>query len=195
MRSDGGNDSMFGFLVGAACVAGLFRVMRRRRGDYGWHGCGDHRHHSHHGHHSGGWDGGRGPWGRGGDDGGSRTPWWLRGLFSRLDTTPGQEKVIREVMNELRDEGRDLRGEFRKARGDLAGALRSEGVDETALGEAFARHDDALLRMRKGVVGALAKLHEALDERQRRVLADWLESSRGFGGGARDRDEDERGMA
>ena len=116
-------------------------------------------------------------------------------MFSRLDTTPGQEKVIREVMNELRDEGRDLRGEFRKARGDLAGALRSEGVDETALGEAFARHDDALLRMRKGVVGALAKLHEALDERQRRMLADWLESGRGFGGGPRDRYDDERGMA
>lgn len=186
---------MFGFLVGAACVAGLVRVMRRRHG-YGWHGCGHHRHRGHHfGGWVGGWDGGRGPWGGGGHDGGSRTPWWLRGLFSRLDTTPGQEKVIREVINELRDEGRDLRGEFRKARGDLAGALRSEGVDETALGEAFARHDDALLRMRKGVVGALAKLHEALDERQRRMLADWLESGRGFGGGPRDRYDDERGMA
>ena len=50
-----------------------------------------------------------------------------------------------------------------------------------ALGDAFARHDDALERARKAAVGALAKLHDALDERQRRILANWLEA-RGRGG-------------
>lgn len=160
---------MFGFIVGAACLAGLIHMMRRRR-CYGRGGWGH--------HHSGGW-------GRGWDDDygrGSGTPFWLRGLFSRLDTTPGQEKVIREVVDELRTEASGFRGEVRRARGDLADALRSDTVDETALGEAFARHDDALTRVRKGVVGGLAKLHEALDERQRRILADFLES-RGGGWG------------
>ncbi len=163
---------MFGFIVGAACLAGLVHMMRRRRcyGRGGW------------GHHDGGgW--GRGGWGRGWDDGHERSPFWLRGLFSRLDTTPGQEKVIREVMDELRTEASGFRGEMRRARGDLADALRSDIVDETALGEAFARHDDALTRVRKGVVGGLAKLHEALDERQRRLLAEWLEARGGWGGG------------
>jgi uncharacterized membrane protein len=163
---------MFGFIVGAACLAGLIHMMRRRRcyGRGGWGGWGHHHHH--------------GGWGRGWDDDrGGGSPFWLRGLFSRLDTTPGQEKVIREVVEELRNEASGFRGEVRRARGDLADALRSDNVDETALGEAFARHDDALTRVRKGVVGGLAKLHEALDERQRRLLADFLESRGGWGGG------------
>jgi uncharacterized membrane protein len=161
---------MFGFIVGAACLAGLVHMMRRRR-CYGRGGWGHH----HHQHEGRGWDG---PW----DHRGSGGPFWLRGLYSRLDTTPGQEKVIREVVDELREEAQGFRGEVGRARGDLADALRSDTVDETALGEAFARHDDALTRVRKGLVGGLAKLHEALDERQRRQLAQWLEARGGWGG-------------
>lgn len=167
---------MFGFLVGTACLVGLIHVMKRRRG-YARGGCGPGGWGGGHWGHHGGW-GRHGGWGHDGGDGGGRNPWWLRGLFSRLDTTPGQEKVIREVLGDLQQDGQSLRGEFRKARTDLASALRSETVDETALGEAFARHDEALERMRKGVVGALSKLHDALDERQRRLLAEWLESGR-----------------
>lgn len=200
---------MLGFLFGAACVMGAVHLMRRR---YGWrygrgcgprwggHGCGgrgrgawgDHREWS----GRGGWDdlgdsphddfGPRASWA--GPSGG-RNPWWLRGLFLRLDTSPGQEKVIREVLGELQGEGRSLRDELRKARVDVAGVLRSDSVDATAMGEAFARHDDALDRMRKGLVGALAKLHEALDERQRRMLAQWLESGRLWQRGRRDHDD------
>jgi Spy/CpxP family protein refolding chaperone len=172
-------DRMFGFIVGAACLAGLVHMMRHRR-CYGRGGWGHHHFEGHEGHHRHGW--GRGwdsPWEHGG---GRSGPFWLRGLFSRLDTTPGQEKVIREVVDELREEAQGFRGELGRARGDLADALRSDTVDETALGEAFARHDDALTRVRKGMVGGLAKLHEALDERQRRMLAQWLESRGGWGG-------------
>jgi uncharacterized membrane protein len=164
---------MFGFLLGAAAVATLVYVKRRHRG-YARH-C-----------HGGGRWGGEHGWGRGwhggwGERHGGSGPFWLRGVFARLDTTPGQEKVIREVVDELREHGRDLRGELQRGRGDLADALRADTVDATALGDAFARHDDALDRVRKAVVGALAKLHDALDERQRRILAQWLES-RGGGG-------------
>lgn len=169
---------MFGFLLGAAAVATLVYVKRRHRGFSRCHGGG------HGGDH--GW--GRG-WGRHGGGWGERHggsgPFWLRGVFARLDTTPGQEKVIREVVDELREHGGDLRGEFQRGRGDLADALRADTVDATALGDAFARHDDALERARKTAVGALAKLHDALDERQRKILANWLES-RGRGGPYRD---------
>lgn len=200
---------MLGFLLGAACVAGAVHMMRRR---YGWRyggrgcggprGCGSHGWGSHHGrgwghHHGHGWGDGGGDHhddfaGRGGWDGpaGGRNPWWLRGVFLRLDTSPGQEKVIREVLGEMRDEGRSLREELRKARVDVATVLRSDSVDATAMGEAFGRHDDALDRMRKGLVGALAKLHEALDERQRRLLAQWLESGRMWHRHGRDHGDD-----
>lgn len=209
---------MLGFLFGAACVAGVLHVMRRRRGwRYGGRSCGYHRgwgsHHGCGGHGCGGhgrgghgWDdhggydredfgGGQG-WDGPGSGGGSRNPWWLRGLFLRLDTSPGQEKVIREVLGEMRDEGRVMREELRKARVDVATVLRSDSVDATAMGEAFGRHDDALDHMRKGLVGALAKLHEALDERQRGMLAQWLESGRMWHRPGRDRDRgDEAGVA
>lgn len=166
---------MFGFLFGAAAVATAFYLKRRYRG-YGHGGAchsGGHWRSRHWGRH-----GGHDDWGA--RHGGSG-PFWLRGVFARLDTTPGQEKVIREVFDEMREHGRDLGAEFKRARTDLADALRADSVDATVLGEAFARHDEALERMRKAGVGALAKLHDALDERQRRVLAQWIESRGGRG--------------
>jgi uncharacterized membrane protein len=176
---------MFGFLFGAAAVATLFYVKQRRRGWARHGGC-------HGGSYSGGGPWGRAHWGRRGHWGGEghddwgaphggSSPFWLRGVFARLDTTPGQEKVIREVFDEMRAHGRDLGAEFGRARTDVADALRADTIDATALGEAFGRHDDALDRMRKAAIGALAKLHDALDERQRRLLAQWIESRRGGG--------------
>ncbi len=52
------------------------------------------------------------------------------------------------------------------------------------LGELFARHDEKLREMRKTFVGSLAKVNEALDEDQRKKLADIVEGGFGpFGGG------------
>jgi hypothetical protein len=72
---------------------------------------------------------------------------------------------------------------MRRSKHHQAVALRSDNVDETALGEAFARHDETLEKLRKSAVGAIAKLHDALDERQRTMLAEWLESPRSYWGG------------
>lgn len=160
---------MLGFLVGTACLIGLVKVLRAGRrggacGGRGWSG--------HHGHH--GWKGGG--WGRSARGGG----FWLRGLFERLDTSPGQEKVIKQSVEELFDAGRGVRGELEQSRRDLAAALRSGVIDETAMGELFARHDDKLREARKTLVGSLAKVNDALDETQRKQLADLLE--RGLGG-------------
>ena len=181
---------MCGFLLGTACLIGLLVTLARGRGGYGgpWRrrgyvwgggGCGYAGRSSWEGgpggeqaqqdhHHRRGWSGNR---------------WFLRGLFERLDTTPGQEKVIIAAIDEMRDAAETLRGEVRKTREDVAKAARSPSFDETVMGEAFARHDQGLETMRKAAVGAMARIHAVLDERQREKLADIIESGPNFFGG------------
>jgi hypothetical protein len=178
---------MLGVLIGTVCLVGLIRTLRWGRrggcagyggpwgGGYGRRGFGGH----HHGHHGwgGGWDGyagggfGSGGWGGPGV--------FLRMLFQRLETTPGQEKVIVAAFQEMREEGRKARGELKSSRADLAKAMRSPAVDEVLFGEMFARHDTALETLRRAGVGAIAKVHDALDERQRARLADMIEAGPG----------------
>jgi hypothetical protein len=104
----------------------------------------------------------------------------MRGLFERLDTTPGQEKVIQEEVETLRSRFSDLRREWKASGDDLARAMRAESFDETLMGELFARHDDRLREMRKDLVGSLARIHDALDEQQRERVAELLERGRGW---------------
>lgn len=179
---------MFGFLIGTVCLIGLIKVLRggyRRgygHGGCGWSGgsCGGGYGRGWGGHH--GWDhgGDHGGWERGGfRDGGA---FWLRALFERLDTSPGQEKVIREAIDEVRRNASTLRDEGRATRADVAKAVKSPSFDETVMGELFARHDNHLEKMRKDLVGAIAKVHAVLDDRQRELLAQLIE--RGPFGGA-----------
>lgn len=109
------------------------------------------------------------------------TFFFLRRVFQALDTSPGQEKVIRAAVEELVQVMTQHRGEMQKSREDIAKAMRGPSFDETTMGELFARHDAALESMRKAVVGALAKTHEALDEEQRKRLANMIERAGGFG--------------
>ncbi len=99
---------MFGFLIGTACLIGLIKVARHGGG----YGCG-----SRYGSCSSGYergcgggggyqDEGGGPWGRHGGQGrhgGFGPRIFLRAAFERLDTTPGQEKVILQAVDELRE--------------------------------------------------------------------------------------------
>jgi hypothetical protein len=105
-------------------------------------------------------------------------------LFERLDTTPGQEKVIREAVEEFRDTIVGSRKEVGLSRDDVSKAIRGESFDETVMGDMFARHDDRLRELQKAFVGAMARIHEALDDSQRKRLADLLLSGPrlGFGG-------------
>ncbi len=183
---------MFGFLIGTACLIGLIKVLRggyRRGHGYGG-GCGSSGGscggggwgRRGHGHHDGDERGERGGWGGGGwRDGGA---FWLRALFERLDTTPGQEKVIKEAIDELRKNASELRDEGKHTRSDVAKAVKSPSFDETVMGELFARHDTHLEKMRKEVVGAIAKVHAVLDDKQRDTLAELIERGP-FGGGSR----------
>lgn len=179
---------MLGFIFGTVCLVGLIKTLRGGCGYGGrWGGghcgggeCGGGRWgggwggHHHHGH--GRW-GGRGDWHR----------WALRGLFERLDTTPGQEKVILEAADNLRSKGREAREVMFATAGDAARGMRGERFDESTMAAAFARQNEALAAMQKAAVESFAKVHEALDERQRRELADLMDRGVGtwgrWGGG------------
>jgi uncharacterized membrane protein len=174
---------MLGFIIGTACLIGLIKVLRRGRRGYGYGyggGCGGggrfrgYRDHERDGHHEGGFRrGGWGGWGGG-------PGFFLRAIVEQIDATPEQEKVIVAAFREVRDEAAKHREEARKSRADLAKAMRSPGFDEVLLGELFARHDTAIEAMRRAVMGALAKVHVVLDEKQRDHLADLIESGPGF---------------
>ena len=170
---------MCGFVIGTACLIGLLVTLARGRAGCGggaWAGGGG---------GCGSWSG-RGRWGGWHGDGDhhrSGERWFLRGLFERLDTSPGQEKVILEAVSEVRQAGAAARGEVNRTRADVAKAVRSASFDETLMGETFARHDSEMESMRKALVGAMAKIHAVLDEKQRERLAEIIESGRPFFGG------------
>jgi uncharacterized membrane protein len=96
-------------------------------------------------------------------------------LSQRLDLTPAQEKVVFQSFGEVKDALRKGRGELKDSRRDIAKAFRAQSFDAVLLGETFSRHDNTIEDVRKAVTGALARIHEALDERQREKLAEILE--------------------
>jgi hypothetical protein len=141
---------MLGFFIGAACLVGLVVVARRGR---------RHRFYGHHG----GWRGRRGHY-------------FFHRILDRLDTTPGQEKVIRSAIHELSDEAWDLRSEVRGTRSEIAAALRAPELDKELLDRVFAKHDELIERLRGSVLRSAEQVHGTLDERQRKQLADIIES-------------------
>ncbi len=179
---------MLGFLIGTACLIGflkLARMGRRGRWAYG-RGCG-----AGEGGHGGfggddGWGGREGPWGARGRGGPLGRWFFLRHVFSRLDATPGQEKVIKSALDELRTAADKIRGDIKAARPEVANAIRMEQFDETAFGEISHKIDEAAQAMRRATIDAVAKIHAVLDERQKKHLGDLIESGpslRGWGGG------------
>jgi hypothetical protein len=149
---------MIGFFIGALCAVGLFRALRRGRRLYAYHGCGG----SGFGHH-------------GYVDRGPGRRWFLRSLFERLETTPGQERVIVSAFDELADNRKVVREEWSQTREDLARALRGGLIEDATLEETFARQDRLMAQLRVSFVEALKKVSEVLDDRQRKLLADRLE--------------------
>ena len=149
---------MLGFIIGTVCLVGLVKgycaAAAGGTDAAGGHGC-----HAH------------------GRFGGSPRRWFLRSIFERLETTPGQEKAIVAALDDLRADRQVLREEAQQTRADLARAFGGI-VDEASLEETFARHDRLLARLRVGVVEALKKVHEALDDRQRKELADLVQGGR-----------------
>jgi Spy/CpxP family protein refolding chaperone len=191
-----------GFAIGTLCLIGLFRAVGRRRWYGGFHPYGGYAygfggHHGFAGHHHG--FGGhrhgfgrhhRSPWQHDmwGDD--DSPPWrgerggpWNRGrgvinsILGRLEATPGQEKAIMTAIDELKATASELRGTGREVRSEVARAVRGPLLDDVVLEGATARIDDATLKLRAAVKTAIVKIHEALDDRQRKMLADMIDSS------------------
>jgi hypothetical protein len=161
---------MIGFVIGAVCLMGLIGMVRRgRRWRRGWHG----------GHMGHGWQGGPGFGGGGGPR------FFLRNLFIALGTSPSQEKVIVAAAEELRGTFSGIREELAASRTAVAEAVRAPSFTGEALGDVFSRHDDALRKVREAATGALARVHDVLDESQRQTLAGFIErgmrGGRGFG--------------
>jgi uncharacterized membrane protein len=105
---------------------------------------------------------------------------FLRAIFERLETTPGQEREIRSALEELKGMRRTMKDEMRDTREDLGKAMRSDDFDVDVLGGLFARQNDAMDEMRKAVVGALGRVHATLDEGQRERLARFIERAGGL---------------
>jgi Heavy-metal resistance len=146
---------MIGFLIGAACLVGLVKTLRGGRGchGHGWRGRGGRR--------------------GGGYGGGPRS--MLRFLFVRLDTSPSQEKVIVDALEQLWTTKREIGDEFVQTRRDVAQAMRGVAFDESALSVAFSRQDEMLTKLRDAIRASLQRVHEVLDDKQRATAADLLE--------------------
>jgi uncharacterized membrane protein len=82
--------------------------------------------------------------------------------------------LIAEEIDGFFDQSRGLRREWQHVREDLAKAVRGDAFDEEIMGEAFSRQDDRIRELRKNLVGALARIHDGLDEEQRARLAHLL---------------------
>lgn len=143
---------MFGFFIGTACLLGFAALARRGRGHhfYGHRGC-------------------RGRRGMGGR-------FFFHRILERLDATPGQEKVIRDAIHDFKQEAWSLRSEVRGTRSEVAQAIRAPELDKALIDRVFAKHDEMIEKLRASVLRTVEQVHGTLDERQRKQLADMIES-------------------
>jgi Spy/CpxP family protein refolding chaperone len=158
----------------AAGIIGLVALVKRaffhRRFGHGGGGCGSRGH----GHWRGHWRGRHG-----GGPGGS---WWLRALFSRLDTTPGQEREIRAAIEEVQSVAREAKQGVFGSRENIAKAVGGEVFDPSAIDDASAQLDAATARVKEAFRASLEKVHAVLDPKQRERLAELLQKGVGRGG-------------
>jgi len=153
---------MCGFLIGALALLAIAKLFRFARYGCGGGGCG--------GGGYGGWGGG---W-RHRHHRGGRGNGWLRWLFEDLETTPSQERNIKESIDSLRDHVRESKDAFKKSVDDLAEALKGDDFDHEKVGEAWVKQDKALETIRLAAIEELGKIHETLDTAQRSRLADLI---------------------
>jgi Heavy-metal resistance len=173
-------DPMFGFMIGALVVTGLFAFKRHRRRMLGgmFYGpqfaCG--------GMGTGPWGG---PFGRhyGGHGGFYRAPFRRRGrvldpLFRELDASPGQERVMAELAEKLRGAFSGAHGAASDLRRELAALFDAPALDEARLADVITRGQTLVHGLGDELRTALTTLHGSLDPEQRRVLAQLLARSR-----------------
>ena len=154
---------MFGVFFGTLCLVGLFATLKHRRHGYAFGGPFGFGRHSHYG---------RPPWAE--RFARERKRWWLRSLFERLDTTPGQEKLIMKGIDAVTDQMETGRRELRDVRRQVAQALGGDVLDEAVLGAALERVETLMAQSKLELTHALTEIHAALDGEQRRELAELI---------------------
>ncbi len=105
----------------------------------------------------------------------------LYAALARLNATPGQEKAIGAAVEELWETARKGRAAMKSTREAAAKAVGGPSFDESSLRSAFLEQDQAISEIREAAVEAGRKIHEVLDERQRKTLAELIESGPGYG--------------
>lgn len=163
---------MHGFFIGMAAAFGLKWLVSRRR----------HCHHHGHEHGSGHGRGcGRRRRYRRGPGRFGRSVMYR--VFEELDTTPGQEKVIRAEIEAIIEQARSSKSAFWDSRTELAQAMRADKFDGDLAGAGLGAQDQALKDLRTAFLESVARIHEALDPRQREILADLLDGGLRMRGG------------
>lgn len=101
-------------------------------------------------------------------------------ILRRLETTPGQEQVIRTALSEFRRAVRQARDETQAARPELAELVRQDTFDETQLKSWLASRERSFGSLRPAAIESIRAVHGVLDAEQRGKLADWLKSGRSY---------------
>jgi len=177
-------------MIGLAIIAGVLCAVAFARHHHRWHhGCAR----GHYYGHGNPWGWGGPPWAGppwGGPPWGHHHRHWRRharlyATLAELDLSPAQEKLVRNEVSQLAERLRALRPELGQTRDDVARAVGGAVFDKGAIEGAFGRHDAALAELRTAVLGALERIHEALDDHQREHLAEIVGRAghRGWGAG------------
>jgi len=96
-------------------------------------------------------------------------PFW--GLFSRLATSPAQERVFLDESAKLREDLAHLRADWRAAREELSALLEAAALEPSRVEAVLAARDEGLATLRRRAAEGLARIHAALDDAQRKLLA------------------------
>jgi Spy/CpxP family protein refolding chaperone len=157
---------MPGWVLGAVVVVAAVAFLKRRR----------YLREAYYGAPWGGGFAGRSAWEsphpfrRHGRHGGGLRRGMLRGLFLRLDTSPGQEKAIVGALSEARERLSELKHELGGSRRDVAALIASDVLDPAALEELLARQRGVLEQLSQQLARGITTVHEVLDTEQRREL-------------------------
>jgi len=110
--------------------------------------------------------------------------WLFRGLFSRLATSPAQERVFLDESAKLREELLHLRADWLATREELSVLLEAAALEPSRIEAVLAARDERLAALRRRAAEGLARFHAALDDAQRKLLAATVRQGR-LGGARR----------
>jgi Spy/CpxP family protein refolding chaperone len=97
-------------------------------------------------------------------------------VFRKLDTSPGQEKVIRTAFSEARVTFSEFREQNRGAKKELAQLLEAERLDEQAVDAWLSGRQRALDGLRPKLIALGKQVHDVLDPEQRVKVARFVAS-------------------